>query len=233
MFWLDHFQLFLFDMDGLLVNTEEIHFQAYKRALLKRRIALDWDFKKYCSLAHYTSDGVKKQVSAEYPQLQSSGCWESIYADKTQAMLDLLHAGAIQPMPGVVDFLTKLENRSIPRCVVTHSSDALVEIIRQKNPILNTIPFWITRRDYSKPKPDAECYLKAITTYANPHDNIVGFEDTPRGLQALMQTPAKAVLISEIPYPEIPTFLSKGALHFPTLAAALQGLLKPAKTSAG
>ena len=28
--WISEYQLFLFDLDGLLVNTEELHYQAYK-----------------------------------------------------------------------------------------------------------------------------------------------------------------------------------------------------------
>jgi len=50
-------------------------------------------------------------------------------------------------------------------------------------------------------------------------DQIVGFEDSPRGLHALMGTRAKPVLVSSIPYPEIDMFIKEGALHYPTFEA--------------
>ena len=60
----------------------------------------------------------------------------------------------------------------------------------------------------------AACYLKAIEKYGQLAKRIIGFEDTPRGLTALMGTRAEAVLIFEVDYPEIPEFVSRGARQF-------------------
>ena len=215
MSWIHDYQLFLFDLDGLLVNTERFHYEAYKRALSKHKVILDWDFKKYCSYAHYSSKGVKERLFHEFPQLEANeAIWEQLYKEKKTAMIDLLQEREVETMPGAAEFLIQLQEASLPRCVVTHSPQELVAIIRKKNRILDTIPFWITREHYVKPKPDPECYLKAIQEYAKPESRIIGFEDTPRGIEALFKTSAIPVLISEIPYPEIPSFLAKGALHF-------------------
>lgn len=215
--WIREFQLFLFDLDGLLVNTEEIHYLAYKRMCADRGVDLTWDFAYYCGLAHYSSEGVKEQLEVQYPQLfASEPRWEVLYKEKKQAVIDLLNEGAVHPMPGVEKLLRELEKAGIPRCVVTHSADELVAISRRKNPILNTIPVWFTREHYTHPKPHPECYLKAIEALAKPNDKIIGFEDTPRGIKALQQTRAKPVLISTIKYPEIPDFVASGVLYFPS-----------------
>jgi len=216
--WINDFQLFMFDFDGLLVNTEEIHYLAYKRMCEGRGVTLDWDFNTYCSVAHYSADGLRDQIYAQYPQLYAEEpSWTVLYAEKKQAIIDLFNEGAVHPMPGVVELLTALQEASIPRCVVTHSADEIVSIIRRKNPILNTIPHWITREHYTNPKPNPECYIKAIDMLAKPEDRVVGFEDSPRGMRALMGSRAKPVIICESNYPEIPDFVEKGALHFPTL----------------
>jgi beta-phosphoglucomutase len=221
--WVHDFQLFLFDFDGLLVNTEEIHYLAYKRMCARRGVYLDWDFNYYCSIAHYSADGLREKIYEQYPQLrESESSWAVLYAEKKQAIVDLLNEGAVYPMPGVEELLIGLEAASIPRCVVTHSPDELISIVRRKNPILNTIPHWITREHYSQPKPNPECYFKAIEMFAKPEDKVIGFEDTPRGLRALLETRAKPVLICQANYPEIPSFLEQGAIHFPSLDAALR-----------
>ena len=99
--------------------------------------------------------------------------------------------------------------------------------MRKQHPILDSIPVWITRDFYTHPKPHPECYQKAIERLAGESDRIVGFEDTPRGMRALMQTRAQAVIISQIDYPEIGEFVKRGALHFPTFDSIPSSRLGP------
>jgi HAD superfamily hydrolase (TIGR01509 family) len=215
--WIHDYQLFLFDFDGLLVNTEEIHFKAYQRMTRNRGFELDWSFDRYCQNAHYSSELLREEIFNYLPELkQNEPDWEILYAEKRAAMIDLLNEGQVHLMPGVVKLLKELEKADIKRCVVTHSPDLLISIVRNQNPILNTIPFWITREHYHHPKPNPECYQKAIQLHARDHDNVIGFEDTPRGMTALMQTRAIPIMVCETHYKEIPEFLNKGARVFKT-----------------
>jgi len=215
--WIHDYQLFLFDFDGLLVNTEEIHFKAYQRMITHRGFKLDWSFDKYCQNAHYSSELLREQIFLSLPKLKASEPdWEILYAEKRAAMIDLVNEGQVHLMPGIEKLLQQLEKAEIERCVVTHSPDLLISIVRNQNPILNTIPFWITREHYNHPKPHPECYLKAIHLHALEHDKVIGFEDTPRGMTALMQTRAKPVMVCETTYVEIPEFEKQGALRFKT-----------------
>ena len=79
---------------------------------------------------------------------------------KKQIVIDLLYnQGAPQLLAGVEEILTLLVQQNKKRCVVTHSSRELVEILQKHHPILKTIPNWITRENYTKPKPDPEGVL--------------------------------------------------------------------------
>ena len=42
--WISNYDLFLFDLDGLLVDTEKLHFEAYKRLCSRFGYELAWDF---------------------------------------------------------------------------------------------------------------------------------------------------------------------------------------------
>lgn len=216
--WIQDYQLFLFDFDGLLVNTEEIHFLAYKRMCTDRGFNLDWDFNRYCQAAHYQSEAVKEQIYKKFPALKAiEPDWKVLYSEKKAAVFQLLNEGAVHLMPGVDRMLKTLQDANVKRCVVTHSPHELISVVRRKNPVLDTIPYWVTREDYAHPKPNPECYVKAIEKFALKTDNVIGFEDTPRGLTALLGTRAKPVLVCQADYPEIPAFLKQGALHFRTL----------------
>ncbi len=210
MHWIHDYQLFLFDFDGLLVNTEEVHFQAYRNMCAKYGFNLDWSFERYCQAAHYSADGLKLQIYEALPGLyQAESNWDVLYAYKRQQVISLLEGGAVQLMPGVHDLLVALESSHIKRCVVTHSPAALVDTLRRQHSILNTIPYWITREHYSQPKPHPEGYQLAIKKYAEENEKIIAFEDTPRGIKALLQTTAKPILIAQAEYDDVPSHIQR------------------------
>lgn len=194
--WISHYQLFLFDFDGLLVDTERLHYQAYLNMCANRGFSLTWSFDQYSKVAHHSATALQREIYLAFPALQQQEPdWRVLYKEKSTAFLDLISKTQVPLLPGVEKLLLALQQAGIKRSVVTHSATALITKVREHNPILNTIPNWITRDDYTHPKPDPECYQLAISKFADPKDNIIGFEDSPRGLAALLGTRAKPILI--------------------------------------
>jgi beta-phosphoglucomutase len=194
--WTSNYQLFLFDFDGLLVDTEQFHYQAYIDMCRERGFQLTWDFARYSVAAHHGPTDLRDQIYAEFPGLQEKEPdWRILYAEKKKCFMDLIEKKPVPLMSGVKELLLHLDKNDVKRCVVTHSPIALIESIRKKNPVLDSIPLWITREEYEHPKPHPECYQLAIAKLAGPTDRIIGFEDSPRGMHALMQTKADPVLI--------------------------------------
>ncbi|MBS0626080.1 MAG: HAD family phosphatase [Verrucomicrobia bacterium] len=212
--WIDDFQLFLFDFDGLLVNTEHLHFQAYVDMMAGQGFVLNWSFAQFCEVAHLNSTALREALYAQFPGLDPN--WEPLYAKKKRLYLELLASGKVELMPGAAELLKALEKKGIRRCVATNSFLEQIELIRSQVPILKSVPHWITRELYSKAKPDPECYLKAIQLYGKVGDRIIGFEDSVRGIQALRQTPALPVLICSSHHPLL-EMATEGAVHFESL----------------
>lgn len=195
--WIHNYQLFLFDFDGVLVNTEELHYRAYQKMCADRGFSLEWPWKTYIRAAMFESTGLKEGVYRALPALYAQEPnWDVLYAEKKQAYADLLRRREVKLMPGVESLLQALEEAKIKRCVVTHSALEQIEIISSYLPALKSIPNWITREDYSQPKPHPECYQKAVAIHALPNDKVIGFEDSPRGLKALLGSSAEGVLLS-------------------------------------
>lgn len=222
--WIHNYQLFLFDFDGLLVNTEELHYQAYINMCANRGFNLPWDFKRYSLAAHYYAEGLREQIYAELPALLAQEPdWSVLYQEKKRLFIQSVEQGAVQLMPGAYQLLGSLQKSNIKHCVVTHSAIELIQAIRKQHPVLDAIPHWITREDYKTPKPSPECYLTAIQRLAHPEDKIIGFEDIPRGLNALKQTRAKAVLICPSDSAYLPELLKQEISHYPSLEAISTG----------
>lgn len=214
--WIHHFQLFLFDFDGLLVSTEHLHYQAYVNMLAKRGYKLDWSFQQFCSVAHFSATALREALYVQFPDLDLN--WQQVYGEKIQAMEELLLSGKVELMPGAEKLLRALEKAGIQRCVVTHSPLPQIEMIRAGSPVLQSIPHWLTREDYTEPKPSPECYLRAIQLWGKEGDRVVGFEDSIRGLRALEGTPALPVLICEGHHPLV-DMASEKSVHFESLNA--------------
>lgn len=213
--WIKNYDLFLFDFDGLLVNTEELHYLAYKEMMRARGICFTWSFERYCSSAHYATSTFRNDLFKDFPELAvQDPSWTYLYQEKQAVIQELLKEGAVQLMPGVEKLLTSLQKDRISTCVVTHSPEELVSIIKNQHEVLRQIPYWVTRHDYINPKPNPECYKLAIERYGKVGGRVIGFEDTPRGLSALLGSGVEAILITKIPYIEISEFLEQGARHY-------------------
>lgn len=201
MHWIQRFDLFLLDLDGLLVDTEHLHFNAYQKLFEQYGQHLTWSFEKYIGIAHTGSDGLRLAMHPYLESFQSN--WSLLYDQKTENFMNLLRNGEIRLMPGVETFLEELSSARAKRCVVTNSTKAQVAAIQTALPVLRTIPLWITREDYDKPKPAPDGYLKALELLADPKDRVIGFEDSLKGIDALRSASVEPVLICDANHPQI------------------------------
>lgn len=199
------FQLFLFDFDGLLVNTEYLHFEAYQEMCRSRGFELKWDFIRFCKAGHLDSSGLREGIYADLPGLyEQEPRWEILYEEKKEAYLQCLKSGKLQLMPGVKEVLETLDTANVKRCVVTNSTKEQTDWIKGVLPELSSIPIWITREDYSLPKPAPDGYLKALELLKKPGERAVGFEDTLKGLKSLWEAKVDhCVLICPPDHPQL------------------------------
>lgn len=199
--WIKNYQLFLFDFDGLLVDTEHMHYKAYLLMCKNRGFELVWSFQDFTNIAHFNAVGLKENIYSTLPSLQElEPNWSVLYKEKQALYQQMLVSEGVFLMPGVEAFLTMLEKQNIKRVVVTNSVKTQTDLIISFNPLLKTIPYWITREQYINPKPAGDCYQLALKRHCLPGERAIGFEDTPRGIQALQQSAADAVLISSNKY---------------------------------
>ena len=219
--FLGNTQVVLLDFDGLLVNTENLHFHAYQRVCSHRGFTLNWDFSTFCSIAHRSSTGLKEKMYHDLPLLYAlEPSWEVLYQEKKAEYIKLLQEGAINLMPGAEQFLAFLKQKNIKRAVVTNSPKEQIDLIKAKIPSLQTIPLWITREDYKNPKPAPDGYLQALAQLVKPGDNVLGFEDTLRGYLALEAAGVEGIVVSDVLSEEFEReLISRGAKIIPSFAA--------------
>lgn len=201
---LENITTILFDFDGLLVKTEQLHYDAYKRSLQEFGYPCSWDLTQYCLIAHSDANALRRTIEKQYPEfLQNKNLWDEMYELKKQYLLKHFAQNNVPLMPGVAAFLNLVLEQGKQCCVVTHSPSSIVDPIKEQHPILKEISLWLTRSDYEHSKPHPDGYLKALHLLnATPQESI-GFEDTPRGVRALLRAGVSPIMVTEIPYPDI------------------------------
>ena len=186
----------LFDLDGLLVDTEQLHWKAYRGMCEQFGCTLDWDFPLDLEVAGAAAGGIQKRMRAELPKLFEGRTWEELYEVKRQKLFDLLAHSPIPLMKGVAEVLPILAAASKPMVVVTHSPKAFVDLVRAAHPLFALMTSWVYREMYDAPKPAPDGYLRACREIGVSPKDAVGFEDTIRGIESLAAAEVQPVLVN-------------------------------------
>lgn len=201
--WIDHYDALFFDFDGLLVDSEPLHYNAYKIALAEMGFSLNWDFPRYQRSSLQSKHMLSEDIYALFPKLRSMHPdWEEVRQKKNDIYQQLLETAPPQFMPGAKELLLHLAAAKKPRAIVTNSKRSQLDIVAKALPELTSIPHWITREDYNSPKPSSDPYLKAISQLGVEKGRLIAFEDAVKGIKALEGTTITPILICPENHPQ-------------------------------
>lgn len=165
----------LLDLDGTLVDTDRIHFEAYRNALNIHGFTLTWAlFEEYIN---------SKSIDSLFQQLGvHSELWSTIKADKRA---NFMNVEKIDFMPGAEQLLECCLSHDVNFAIVTNTSGAICDFIKSKCPLLAQCKAWISREDYSAAKPAGDCYQLAVERFRQTDQVIIGIENTANGCESL------------------------------------------------
>ena len=179
----------LFDLDGTLANTSYAHYRSYLEVFRNRGL----DFMKYTEWNKYINyNNIHTYLETVAAELAHQDIVESerILSDMRTEKLAAFKMYAplyITPTKHAIDMLRfiKANPATINAVVVTNSSQATTDIIREVIPELNYITKWCVRETYIAPKPHPESYSKAVELYYLKEKYMIGFENTSIGYESL------------------------------------------------
>jgi len=172
-------KLAIFDMDGTLFNTNEINYYAYKEALEKYNVSIDYEYYcNYCNGRHYKVF-VSPLVNNDTQKIEDihniKKAAYSKYLDKVKINVHLFN---------IID---KLKSDYKIALVTTASKKNTYDILEYTNK-KDLFDLILTSDDINKPKPDPEGFLLAMNKFnASPKECII-FEDSDVGIEAAKKT---------------------------------------------
>ena len=171
----------LFDFDGIIVDSEPMHYQAFQRILEPMNKGFSWE--EYCKtyIGFDDRDAFKAAFKSKEEKIGSREL-KAIIAEKAKIFQQLIHNGKATPLPGAVELI-----KSIPRKLpVALCSGALKEDILpiiENLGIDNAFTVIVTAEDTKKSKPDPAPYKLAIEKLGlDDPATAIAIEDTPVGI---------------------------------------------------
>ncbi len=184
-----HPRAVIFDMDGLIFDTENIYTMAGTE-LLRRR-------------GHPFPDELKNEMMGLQPRsafekmIRWHGLnepWEELATESNGLFVDMLDEH-LATMPGVFELLDALEAADIPKAIGTSSPRELADECLSPFDLQRRFAFILTAEDVSYGKPDPEIYLTAAARFGLPAEQTLVLEDSRNGCLAAVAAGAFTVAV--------------------------------------
>lgn len=178
----------VFDLDGLMFNTELI-FDEVGRELLRRR-------GRVMTPELINQMMGRRAVEALQIMIDMHDLPDTVHelATETQVLFFELAADRLAPMPGLYELLEHIESRQLPKAVATSSSRPYMERILDQFGLLPRFDTTLTAEDVTRGKPHPEIYLAAAARLSVTPEEMLVLEDSQNGTNAAAA--ANAVVVS-------------------------------------
>lgn len=179
----------IFDVDGLLVNTEPLHAEAFVRTFADFGLSLTIEeFRQAITLGGGNTRQLHLSLGGD------SAKWDEVIATKHAAFAPLLEQKG-RVMPGVVELLQSLREAGVPTAVATSARRRSLEIIGERFGLLRYFDASVTYEDVRVDKPEPDAFLLAASQLGAQPSHCVVFEDSARGVLAANRAGMKCVAV--------------------------------------
>lgn len=170
----------IFDMDGVLIEAKDWHYEALNRSLN----LFGYNISRYDHLVTY--DGLPTRIKLEMLSMERGlprALHKFINDMKQQYTLEIVYQKC-KPTFYHEYALSKLKSEGYRLAVASNSVRNSVVMMMEKSNLLPYLEFFLSNQDVHKPKPDPEIYQVAISRFnLDPRECLI-VEDNPNGIKA-------------------------------------------------
>ncbi len=150
----------IFDFDGVIVDTERLHFEAFRRVLAEEGIPLTWEEYTRIYLAMDDKGCFSMALDRHHHEVTPEVV-EALIGRKARYFHDLI-SDSVTLFPGVADFIRQAAER-YPLAIASGARRDEIESLLGKASLRAFFQVVVAAEDVRKGKPDPEAYIAALT----------------------------------------------------------------------
>ncbi len=209
----------IFDLDGLLVDSEPLYMAAWQGAAFELGFELtDETYYSLIGLPEVECEPiVMEHFGADFPLADFRDRWKQLWSER-------FDAGELRAKPGAVELLGALDEAKVPVALATSSKRDYATIsLRSANldPYFDHI---VTTDDVTRGKPAPDLFLLAASRLGVQPPRCLVLEDSPTGAEAGLSAGMSLVLIPDLCTPP-QTYVERAFLVAGSLTEALPRIL--------
>ena len=186
-------KLLVFDLDGVLVNTKDLHYESLNSALSevdpKYIITRAEHYEKYDGLPTRR----KLQLLTEDKNLPEID-YEQIYQKKQEFTFELIKQQTKQDLH-LIEIFRQLKEEKYKIYVASNAIRETVKLLLLKTGLIEYVDYYLSNEDVKYSKPSAEIYLRCmIDAGVSPKETLI-IEDSPRGIEAAQNAKANLLVV--------------------------------------
>ncbi|VXB20854.1 Hydrolase [Luteimonas sp. 9C] len=185
----------LFDMDGLMLDSERAILESLRAAALDHRVDIDPDW--WLCLIGHTEAVCRARLGAHIGHAAAG----ALLADGHARYVAVAEAG-VPHRPGVVALLELLVAHDMPRAVATSTRSPLAQRKLAAAGLLTYFDEVCTSSDVAQPKPAPDVYLLAAERLGVPPARCLVLEDSPTGVRAALAAGMTVVQVPDLLAPD-------------------------------
>ncbi|OLS41197.1 HAD family phosphatase [Bacillus sp. MRMR6] len=191
-------KLVIFDMDGLLFDTERPSFRALKEASERRHFTFTIEnYKQLIGLPHGKSrDALEKMYEGKFP-------YEEVIEEYREGFRRILTDEGIGIKPGVKQLLDAIDGRRMKKCIASSSSRETIAAYLKQTGLEDRFDFYISGNEVKNGKPYPDIFLEACKIAGEPVESALVLEDSLNGLKAASAAGIRCVLVPDLIEPTI------------------------------
>lgn len=187
----------IFDMDGLMIDSERVTFECYQERLKDMNLPMDEEF--YKTLLGKPIKGIYQRF---YDVYGNDFPIENVIQDVHQLMAERFETEGVPVKKGLVELLHYLKDNNYKTIVATSSNRDRVDKILAQAKITEFFDDSICGDEVTKGKPNPEVFLKSCQKLGVNVDEAIVLEDSEAGIQASYDANIKVICIPDMKYPE-------------------------------
>ncbi len=168
----------IFDMDGVLVDSEFLHIKAEKKTFSPYGIELSKE-----EINTYMGMGVKMMLKSLIQKYSLPLTREALYCIHEKNLSEIFQE-ELKMMPGVTEIISYLKNRKIKLAVASSSSLYLINLILQKMHLKSIFDVVLSGEEVANGKPFPDIFIKTAELLNVQPDRCVVIEDSKNGVTA-------------------------------------------------